>query len=465
MDYSRPKGRQITIAVTRLKATDQAHRLGSLAVNPGGPGSSGYLLPLQLVIQDTTSAKLNNRYDLIGFDPRGVGYSTKVVCPELAGGGQPAAGPITEQEARQAYSHEVTANKGCAQHDTPFLAQLTTPNVARDLNQVRIALHETKISFLGISWGTALGAFYRSLFPDTVGRMWLDSVLGPDFRLDDYANTGAQATAADFSRMAAWIAARNNTYRFGTSARQVKAALRKLQQAYDGHPVKFTDVAQTVDGGFLAFLASSAAPIWPIAAQALKELRNAAGPAAPPTVKRILTPPPAAPPGTPEMVSQTTNLAMICNEESGRRDFGSGWAAYQQLLRRYPVTGRISPFILPCAGWLLPLRPWHLRDTGGPVELSGHRYEAVTPYVWSKQMQSVIGGDVLTVNDDIHGSATLAPQCATHVVDYFDTGRPDHGQCPGIPVPSATSAARPLPATPTFTPAIPAVPTWPERTW
>jgi hypothetical protein len=76
-DYRDPSGKQITIALTRLRATDPRRRLGSLAVNPGGPGGSGYLMPIELVMTDT---ELNGRYDLIGFDPRGVGYSTKSNC-------------------------------------------------------------------------------------------------------------------------------------------------------------------------------------------------------------------------------------------------------------------------------------------------------------------------------------------------------------------------------------------------
>lgn len=77
-NYADPRGKQISIGVTRLKATDQAHRLGSLALNPGGPGGSGYLMPIEVVRK---GAELNRRYDLIGFDPRGVGHSTKVECP------------------------------------------------------------------------------------------------------------------------------------------------------------------------------------------------------------------------------------------------------------------------------------------------------------------------------------------------------------------------------------------------
>jgi hypothetical protein len=90
LDYARPRGRWITIAVTRLKAIDQAHRLGSVAVNPGGPGGSGYLMPFSLSEPHSATTQLNERYDLIGFDPRGVGYSTKVDCDRGPGpmGGQ-----------------------------------------------------------------------------------------------------------------------------------------------------------------------------------------------------------------------------------------------------------------------------------------------------------------------------------------------------------------------------------------
>jgi hypothetical protein len=73
LDYGNPDGRRITVALTRLAATDHAHRLGSLAMNPGGAGGSGYLLPIQIVMRNTANAQLNDHYDLIGFDPRGVG--------------------------------------------------------------------------------------------------------------------------------------------------------------------------------------------------------------------------------------------------------------------------------------------------------------------------------------------------------------------------------------------------------
>src|SRR5436305_13687975 len=101
LDYTRPNGTKITVAITRLLATDQKHKLGSIAMNPGGPGGSGYLMPQSLLLRRPQVAQLSDRYDLIGFDPRGVGYSTKVDCP-APGGGSPIdtpLGPIPEATA------------------------------------------------------------------------------------------------------------------------------------------------------------------------------------------------------------------------------------------------------------------------------------------------------------------------------------------------------------------------------
>jgi pimeloyl-ACP methyl ester carboxylesterase len=435
LSYDQPNGRKISIAVTRLRATDPAHRLTSLAVNPGGPGGSGYLMPIRLIMQSPTNARLNQRYDIIGFDPRGVGSSTKVDCPELAHGITPPPGPLTEQAARQAYARQVAANQACARHDPAFLSQLTTANVARDLDQIRVALGETAISYLGTSWGTALGANYRSLFPRRVARMWLDSVMGPDFRMDAYADTTAQAAEQDFSRQAAWIAQGNATYGLGTTPEAVRTAVLRLERAYDSDPKGHAHAF--IDGGVIASLASQASGHWALAAEALKELTDAPG-AAPPAARMILRTL-GPPPGASNAEDNTMNRATICNEEAGRRDFASAWTAYQRRLARYPLTSRNAEFIPECAGWPFPVRPWRLRAEGGSLQLSGHRYETTTPYVWAKQMQAAIGGTLLTVNDDVHASAVHVPECAAHIVAYFDTGRPGDGQCTGAPEPSATA--------------------------
>jgi pimeloyl-ACP methyl ester carboxylesterase len=443
LDYADPGGRHITIALTRLKAVDQAHRLGSLAFNPGGPGGSGYLMPIQVIMQSATDRRLNDRYDLIGFDPRGVGYSTKVNCPPPAARA-PQLGPVTEAVARQAYVDELRDNRACSTYDPVFLRGLTTANVARDLDRVRAALHERRISFLGVSWGTWLGVVYRNLFPGRVDRMWLDSTAIPNPRLDVFVQLRAAATARDFSRMAAWLAEHDSTYGFGTTEAQVKAALARLEQSYDASPRQFTDLPQPLDGTAVGISAAQPSPAWPLAAQVLKELRDATGPTAPPTVKQIFGgggpggPPPA---GTPESFNQTMGHAAFCNEDSGPRDFGSAWAAYQRRLADFPVTGRISQYTPGCEGWTLPPQPVRLHRNGGSLVMSGHRYESVSVYQWTLEMQRAVGGTVFTVRDDVHGSVLRVEGCAAMLVNYFETGSPGGTGCQGVPGPAGPASA------------------------
>lgn len=435
LDYREPQGRQITVAITRLRAVDQAHRLGSIAVNPGGPGASAYLTPIDFMMTNHVSARLGDRYDLIGFDPRGIGYSTKVDCLGAAPGGPPVSGPLTEAAARTIYDAEVAAHEACGQSDPDFLGQITTVNVARDLERIRIALGERKLNFLGVSWGTWLGAVYGGTFPGSVGRMFLDSVASPEFSVDSFDDGRAAAVERNFSRLAAWIASHHNMYGFGTSIEQVRAAILDLVRAYDANPKQYTDMGMPADGAMVARLAGQDSREWLRVSQALAELRGSTGSTAPPTVKAIFdASPQMRPPGAPEIFNPTMQLATVCNEDPARLDFATAWAEYQQRVEQNPVTGRANMFSAGCAGWPLPGREVQLRPAGGPLVLAGHRYEAGSPYEWTLQMRAAIGGRVFTVNDDVHGSVLREPGCAAELVSYFTTGRIGRG-CDGVPVP------------------------------
>ncbi|UBU09011.1 alpha/beta fold hydrolase [Nonomuraea gerenzanensis] len=432
LHYGDPDGRQITIAVTRLAATDQEHRLGALAVAPGGPGQPGYLDPLRVTLTNTDSARLNERFDLIGFDPRGVNYSTKVDC---AGSGQlgGSAGPLTKAAAKRSYDAEAAGNRACGQSDPAFLGQLTTVNVARDLDLVRTALDVPKLNLLGVSYGTWLGAVYRSLFPARTGRVLLDSPASPGDSLAAHEEARVRATERNFPRFAAWLARHHQTFGLGTTARQVRATVLKLGRDHDRHPRTFTDLRTPIDGGSIAALAAKTSREWPQAGKALAELRKATGTTAPPAVKQLFSPQQPAPvPGATEWVNMTMNRAVKCNEDHSRLSFPAAWAAYQKLLKDNPVTGRASFFGAGCAGWPLPAQTTRLRHGGGPLILAAHRYEFMSPYEYAAQMQAEIGGRIYTIDDDAHSSALRA--CTADLVAYFTTGRIDRG-CPGAEVP------------------------------
>lgn len=455
LDYRNPRGQHISIALTRVKAQDTAHRRGIMFMNPGGPGGSGYLMPARLMLESSTNAQLNQDFDLVGFDPRGIGYSTSYDCPD--GGGKDAAtpdggpppGPLTQADAREYYDQNSAANAACSSSNPTFLRQLTTANVARDLDTVRRALHERRAGYFGASWGTQLGAVYRSMYPETIDRMWLDSVVSPmAYKLSYRFDGSAKATEGDFHQFAPWLAAHNSTYGLGDTAAKVEAKVLAMREQADAQPWKFSDLDAVLDGTFIGFLASAPNVNWDQAAAVLQAMATAVnGGPAPQAVKDVVggdrQPPPPPPAGAPADFNGTANQAFLCNEDTSDQSFDALWSEYQHNVAVNPVTGEFTGLRPTCAGWTLPPQPFTLRWSPGSLQMSGHLYETATPYPWVWQMQATIGGTVLTVPDFIHASVGHVPECAAHMVTYFETGRPDNGTCPGVqpdPEPSAGTA-------------------------
>jgi pimeloyl-ACP methyl ester carboxylesterase len=430
LDHRDTSGEKITIALTRVKASDARRRLGSLAVNPGGPGGSGYLMPHDLLLRSGTGigAALNERYDLIGFDPRGVGYSTKYDCDQDL---RLPTRPITEPQARQWYAELSASNKSCSESNPAFLRQLTTLTVARDLDRLRAALGERELGYFGVSWGTFLGAVYRSQFPRHVSRMWLDSTAVPELKLDEFEATRSKAMHDNFLRMTNWLA-RHTEYGFGDTNQAVLTSLKALMADFDSHPRRFDDVPFSVDGSWIAFFSTLEQPFWPEAARMMADLRDATGPNAPESFRQWVGPEPQPPPaGAPEFDNPTMGMAVMCNEDLGTRDFETTWEAYQQRLVDEPVTGSLSFPVPTCAGWTLDPQPVKLRRSNASLVMSGHLWEWPSPYQWTGDMQDEIGGTAVTVRDDVHGSAAFTTDCAALIVRYFATGRPGETTCDG----------------------------------
>jgi Predicted hydrolases or acyltransferases (alpha/beta hydrolase superfamily) len=186
MDWQNPQDAEISLALVRQPATGQ--RLGSLLVNPGGPGGSGYDFVLDSVDYGTTDA-LQRRYDIVGFDPRGVGRSSAVSCysdPAFLdefnyGDGEIVDhGPIgsdTWIAENERSSAEFAAS--CLEHTGPLLAFVDTISAARDMDLLRAVLGDEKLNYLGYSYGTFLGATYADLYPEKTGRLVLDGALDP----------------------------------------------------------------------------------------------------------------------------------------------------------------------------------------------------------------------------------------------------------------------------------------------
>ena len=180
LDYADPSGRTITIALTRAPATDDATRIGSLFVNPGGPGGSGIETVHYLV--DELPENVKARFDIVGFDPRGVGASTAVDCVDDKAKDAEAdldPTPDTPAEVTALANRLAESSKACAAAQGDLLPYLGTVNAARDLDRLREAVGDEGLTYLGFSYGTTLGATYAGLFADKARALVLDGATDP----------------------------------------------------------------------------------------------------------------------------------------------------------------------------------------------------------------------------------------------------------------------------------------------
>jgi pimeloyl-ACP methyl ester carboxylesterase len=183
LDYDRPHGKQTTIALLRVKARDQKHKIGSLFVNPGGPGvpATDFALLSPLFLSDSLLA----RFDVVGMDPRGIGASSNVNCFGTAGRqtvalkGMRPLFPYGKKEEKAYVAAAKTFGKACSTRGRTLAGAISTAEVARDMDVMRRAVGDRRLSYLGFSYGTAIGQFYANMFPDRFRAIAVDGVINP----------------------------------------------------------------------------------------------------------------------------------------------------------------------------------------------------------------------------------------------------------------------------------------------
>ena len=180
LDYADPDGKAITLSVLKVPALNEKQRVGSLVVNPGGPGGSG--VDYASNAPSYFGTEVRQAFDIVGFDPRGVGRSTPVHCladKELDTFVAADPDPDTPAEVRRADKLLSKFGKGCVAESGDLAAHMSTVEAARDIDVLREVLGDSRLSYFGASYGTFLGATYAELFPERVGRMVLDGALDP----------------------------------------------------------------------------------------------------------------------------------------------------------------------------------------------------------------------------------------------------------------------------------------------
>src|SRR5690349_22305729 len=238
VDYAKPGGRRISLALDMVPATaPRSQQQGVLLVNPGGPGGSG--LPLAAEVAQGLSPGVAAQYDIVGFDPRGVGSSVPALScdPGFFAGVRPNYIPASHAAEQVLINRAKTYATDCGKKYGWLLPYMTSQDAARDMDAIRAAFGVSKINYYAFSYGTYLGQVYATLFPDRVRRMVLDSVVDPtgvwytDNVDQDYAFQGRMEA------FFAWVAKYDGTYHLGRTPAQVQAAWYKARNRLLAHRV------------------------------------------------------------------------------------------------------------------------------------------------------------------------------------------------------------------------------------
>jgi pimeloyl-ACP methyl ester carboxylesterase len=235
LDYARPGGRTITLALSRIRHTAGTYQ-GPLLVNPGGPGGSG--LTLAGFVAKNLPGSVSSQYDVIGFDPRGVGKSEPALDCKPGYFNPVRADPVPHNRSEERANIRLAQSfaKACGTKYRGLLPYINTISAAKDMDRIRAALRARKINYFGYSYGTYLGAVYAKLFPDLVRRMVLDSIVDPtgvwyEDNLDqDYAfNARHQAFFA-------WAAKYDSAYHLGTDPARIEAKWYRVREKLRTEP-------------------------------------------------------------------------------------------------------------------------------------------------------------------------------------------------------------------------------------
>ncbi|MEW2567159.1 alpha/beta hydrolase [Streptomyces sp. NPDC047070] len=440
LDYRDPHGRQIEVAVSRLASEKPSKRRGVLLTNPGGPGGSGLVYPAVLAASGLPQEVLDS-YDIIGFDPRGVGRSTPVTCDltkeQQWRGNFPKYAHTAADVTREAgYARQIAGQ--CENSKTAWmLPHTTTANTARDMDRLRSALGEPTLSYLGASYGSYLGAVYTTLFPRRGDRIVLDSNLGPDGYDVTAMRLFARGLEDRFPDFVAFAAA-HPEYGLGSTSKQVTAKFYELVARLDAKPV------QDVNGtGFRAFTfeqlyadgsMKGLAEFW----QAVDTGRELPLPESPAGVENLMA----------------SRFAVVCADTRWPRTVREYQrnAAVDRV--KYPMLGGSTASVNPCAYWSRERTEPPVRITGrGPsnVLMVQNERDPGTPLVGARELRRAFGGRVTMVTADQgghgvypYGGNTCANDAAT---TFLTTGeRPARDlACAAEPGEAARSgeAARP----------------------
>jgi len=436
LDYTKPQGRRIDLALLRVPASDQDHKVGSLVVNPGGPGAPGtsYAALASTVFREP----LTQAYDVVGFDPRGTGDSTTVDCLDDAQldayiGGDPDPDTPAEVADYERVSHEFV--EGCVAESGPLAAHVSTVEAARDMDVLRSLLGEKKLDYFGASYGTKLGATYAMLFPKRVGRFVLDGAV--DLQLAPRESLMQQAHGFE-TALRAYVAdcVERGTCFLGDTVDAGVARVQQFLADVDAQPLPAGD--RTLTGGNALYGVITPLYVrdyWRFLTMALQEAFDGDG-----TTLMLL----ADAYSSRTEDGRFTDNSIEANYDINCLDEPSSFAA-ADVPSQIPVFERASPTFGRALAWSLTAcngftpratEPPPDSDAAGaaPILVVGTTRDPATPYQWAVALSHQLSSAVLVTRDgDGHTGYNAGNHCVdTTIEDYLVDGKIPSGpvDCP-----------------------------------
>ncbi|MGQ0847365.1 MAG: alpha/beta hydrolase [Sporichthyaceae bacterium] len=425
IDWADPDGDTIDLAVNRVRATGR--RTGSIILNPGGPGGAGTLYTAQTA--DKFVADVRAEYDVVGFDPRGVGSSSPIDCltdrqMDRYLGVDPT--PDDAADLAEVIKQNQAYVAGCKARGGELLAHVDTVSVVRDVDLLRDLLGDEKLNWLGYSYGTSIGATYAQLFPTRISRMVLDGVVDPALSAEEVILGQTQGFEIAFSAFVKDCVA-NRPCEIGTSDGEVRTRLAALLKRLDARPLG-TRSGRALNESMATYALAYAMylkQLWPQLRQAMAAAYRGDGSAMLDMADAFLE--------RDANGRYNGNLfevinAVNCLDRPGPTSAEEVKGLLPELTTASPLFG---PFIgwsaLACVFWPVPAtgRPGPVAAPGAPpILVIGTTKDPATPYTWSVNLaEQLESGTLLTREGDGHIAHGVGNRCIDRAVDrYFLTG-------------------------------------------
>ncbi len=420
-DYADVTAGMLDLSLIRRPATARAKRIGSLVINPGGPGGSG----VEFVRNGYTifPKAILERFDIVGFDPRGVNSSSPVRCIDnldLVADIDPSPDNADELQALVDQAHEYA--DACAARNPDILSYLSTDAVAQDLDQIRAALGDEKLTYLGFSYGTLIGSMYADKFPDRIRAMVLDGAIDPKLSETQFRTGQAKAFEASLKKFFAWCSARRSCafYEGGKTRRAFDSLMAQIEKK-PLHIRRYAGRRRVGPGlTFSAVLGSMYnRGSWPSLALALDWAKRGDGR----LLVAISDPFRGRKPDGAYSNMSDAYFSNTCLDFPMSTDV----ATYEALAKTFKS---IAPHFraaayndLPCAFWSVPSErtPAPATGTGAPpIVVVGSTGDPATPYAWAKSLAKELESGVLvTRRGDGHTGYSFSKCVKTAVNAYL----------------------------------------------